>query len=253
MSDSVQPHRRQPTRLPHPWDSPGKSTGVGGHCLLRPSYVVSANYRVLICCTCHFQSSSLFILASSVCWSLQCLISSLTQGVKVVTYLGLLVQSCCGEREHYKQISLVCVGSAHSIWTTLGLPQLMAPLEKAMAPHSSTLAWKIPRMEEPGRLQSMGSLRVGHDWVTSLWLFTFMHWRRKWQPTQYSCLENPRDGGAWWAAVYGVSQSQTRLKRLSSSSSSSILLYGYTITYLFTPLLIDIWVASSLGLYKWSC
>jgi len=52
-----------------------------------------------------------------------------------------------------------------------------------MAPHSSTLAWKIPWTEEPGRLQSMGSLRVGHDWVTSLSLFTFMHWRRKWQPT----------------------------------------------------------------------
>ena len=56
-------------------------------------------------------------------------------------------------------------------------------LEKAMAPHSSTLAWKIPWMEEPGRLQSMGSQRVGHDWATSLSLFTFMHWRRKWQPT----------------------------------------------------------------------
>ena len=52
-----------------------------------------------------------------------------------------------------------------------------------MAPHSSTPAWKIPWMEEPGRLRSMGSLRVGHDWATSLWLFTFMHWRRKWQPT----------------------------------------------------------------------
>ena len=52
-----------------------------------------------------------------------------------------------------------------------------------MAPHSSTLAWKIPWMEEPGRLQSMGSWRVGHDWATSLSLFTFMHWRRKWQPT----------------------------------------------------------------------
>ena len=52
-----------------------------------------------------------------------------------------------------------------------------------MAPHSSTLAWKIPWMEEPGRLQSMGSLGVGHDWVTSLSLFSFMHWRRKWQPT----------------------------------------------------------------------
>ena len=55
--------------------------------------------------------------------------------------------------------------------------------EKAMATHSSTLAWKIPWVEEPGRLQSMGSLRVGHDWVTSLSLFTFMHGKGKWQPT----------------------------------------------------------------------
>ena len=55
--------------------------------------------------------------------------------------------------------------------------------EKAMAPHSSTLAWKIPWTEEPGGLQSMGSLRIGLDWATSLSLFTFMHWRRKWQPT----------------------------------------------------------------------
>ena len=52
-----------------------------------------------------------------------------------------------------------------------------------MAPHSSTLAWKIPWMEELGRLQSMGSRRVRHDWMTSLSLFTFMHWRRKWQST----------------------------------------------------------------------
>ena len=89
-----------------------------------------------------------------------------------------------------------------------------------MAPHSSTLAWKIPWIEEPGRLQSMGSLRVGHDWATSLSFFTFMHWRRKWQPLQCSCLENPKDGGGWWAAIYGVTESQTRLKWLSSSSSS---------------------------------
>ena len=54
--------------------------------------------------------------------------------------------------------------------------------EKAMAPCSSTLAWKIPWMEEPGGLQSMGSLGVWHDWAISLSLFTFMHWRRKWQP-----------------------------------------------------------------------
>ena len=52
-----------------------------------------------------------------------------------------------------------------------------------MAPHSSTLAWKIPGTGKRGGLLSMGSHRVGHDWATSLSLFTFMHWRRKWQPT----------------------------------------------------------------------
>ena len=92
-----------------------------------------------------------------------------------------------------------------------------------MAPHYSNLAWKIPWTEEPGRLQSMEPLRVRHDWATSLLLFTFMYWRRKWQPTPGSCQENPRDGGAWWAAVYGVAQSRTRLKQLSSSSSSTFL------------------------------
>ena len=86
-----------------------------------------------------------------------------------------------------------------------------------MAPHSSTLAWKIPWMETPGRLQSMRSLRVRHDWATSFSLFTFMHWRRKWHPTPVSCLENPRDRGAWWAAIYGVAQSRTQLTQLSSS------------------------------------
>ena len=96
-----------------------------------------------------------------------------------------------------------------------------------MATHSSTLAWKILRTEEPGRLQSMGSRRIRHDWVTSLWLFTFMHWRRKWQPIQCSCLENPRDGEAWWAAVYGVAQSRTWLKRLSSSSSRQLGLHVF--------------------------
>ena len=100
------------------------------------------------------------------------------------------------------------------IWETLAVF-----LEKAMAPHSSTLAWKIPWMEEPGRLQSMGSRRVGHDWLTSLSLFTFMHWRRKWQPTPVFLPGESQGGGAWWAAIYGVAQSRTRLKQLSSSSN----------------------------------
>ena len=85
----------------------------------------------------------------------------------------------------------------------------------AMAPHSSTLAWKIPQTEEPGRLQSMGSWRVRHNWVTSLSCIG----EGNGNPLQCSCLENPRDAGAWWAAVYGVAQSRTRLKWLSSSSN----------------------------------
>ena len=80
--------------------------------------------------------------------------------------------------------------------------------EKAMAPHSSTLAWKIPWMEEPGRLQSM--LRVRHDWVTSLSLFTFIHWRRKWQPTPVFL---PGESQGWGSLVgcrlWGCTESDT--------------------------------------------
>ena len=79
-----------------------------------------------------------------------------------------------------------------------------------MAPHSSTLAWKIPWMEEPGRLQSIGSLRVGHDWMTSVSLFTFMHWRRKWQPTPVFL---PGKSQGWWSLVgcrlWGHTESDT--------------------------------------------
>ena len=67
-----------------------------------------------------------------------------------------------------------------------------------MAPHSSTLAWKVPWTEEPGGLQSMGSLRVRHDWATSLSLFTLMHWRRKWQPTPVFL---PGESQGWWSLV----------------------------------------------------
>ena len=88
----------------------------------------------------------------------------------------------------------------------------------SMATHSSTLAWKIPWPEEPLRLQSLGSLRVGHDWAASLSLFTFVHWRRKWQPTPVFLPGGSQGRGAWWAAISGVAQSQTQLKQLSSSN-----------------------------------
>ena len=82
--------------------------------------------------------------------------------------------------------------------------------EKAMAPHSSTLAWKIPLMEEPGRLQSMGLLGVGPDWATSLSLFTFMHWRRKWQPTPvFVPGESQGQGSLLGCCLWGHTESDT--------------------------------------------
>ena len=96
--------------------------------------------------------------------------------------------------------------------------------EKAMALHSSTLAWKIPWMEEPGRLQSMGSQSRTQ---LSDFPFTFhFHALEKEMATHSSVLAWRIPGtGAWWAAVYGVAQSWTRLKRLNSSSSSSSIFY----------------------------
>ena len=90
-----------------------------------------------------------------------------------------------------------------------------------MAAHSSILAWKIPWTEEPGRLQSMGLLRVGSTEQLYFHFSLSCIGEGNGNPLQCSCLENPRDRGAWWAAVSGVAQSQTRLKRFSSSSSSS--------------------------------
>ena len=90
--------------------------------------------------------------------------------------------------------------------------------EKAMGTHSSTLAWKISWTEEPGRLQSMGSRRVGRDWATSLSLFTFMHWKVKWQPAPVFLP----------GAVCVVAQSRTRLKRLGGGSRRNRGAYART-------------------------
>ena len=115
-------------------------------------------------------------------------------------------------------------------WTFVGkvmsvLFNMLSMLEKAMAPYSSTLAWRIPWTEACGGLQFMRSLRVRHNWTTSLTLFTFKQWRRKWHPLQYACLENPMDRGAWWAAICGVAQSRTWLKRLTSSISMLVITF----------------------------
>ena len=106
-----------------------------------------------------------------------------------------------------------------------------------MATHSSTLAWKIPWMEEPGSLQSMGSLRVGHDWAISLSLFTFMHWRRKWQPTP---VFFPGESHGWRGLVgfqscTRVAPSWTRLKWLNSNELVNRLQNKYSKGFPSTP------------------
>ena len=100
-----------------------------------------------------------------------------------------------------------------------------------MAPHSSTLAWKIPWTEEPGGLQSMGSLGVGHDWATSLSLFTFMHWRRKWQPTPVFLPGESLGWGAWWAAVYEVH----RVGHDWSDLAAAAAVFWYRPQVIFSP------------------
>ena len=99
---------------------------------------------------------------------------------------------------------------AQVFWSCLTLCE---PVEKAMAPHSSTLAWRIPWMGEPGRLQSMGSLRVGGNWATSLSLSTFTQWRRKWPPTPVFLPGESQ----WWQSLVGC-----RLWGLTESDTTDV-------------------------------
>ena len=132
MSYSVQPHRWQPTRLPSPWDSPGKNTGVGCHFLLQCIKVKS--------------ESEVNLVMSDSSDPMDCSLPG--------SYVHGIFQARVPE---WGAIAKVYPLPKN------GLRSSRLRLEKAMAPHSSTLAWKIPWTEEPGVLQSMGSLRVGHD------------------------------------------------------------------------------------------
>ena len=132
------------------------------------------------------------------------------QGSPVIFYSKCKVVTCDFDL-HFPSVELENSVGNWGIQGELGnFPSVELPLEKAMAPHSSTLAWRIPWMAEPGRLQSMGSLRVGHDWTTSLSLFPFMHWRRKWQPTPVFL---PGEAQGWGSLVgcclWGRTESDT--------------------------------------------
>ena len=103
-------------------------------------------------------------------------------------------------------------------------------MEKAMAPHSSTLAWRIPWTKEPGRLQSMGSWIIRHDWATSLSLFTFMHWRRQWQPTPVFL---PRESQGWGSPVgcclWGRTESDTTEATWAAAAAEKAMANHFTI------------------------
>ena len=142
MSNSVRPHRRQPTRLPLPWDSPDKNTGVGCHFLLQCMRVKSESE----------------VTQSSLCDPMDCsLPGSSVHGIFQARVLEWVAIAFSRDSE-WDQFKLGLANSYIWFWP----PPNRTP-EKAMATHSSTLAWQIPWTEEPGRLQSMGSLRVGHD------------------------------------------------------------------------------------------
>ena len=101
-----------------------------------------------------------------------------------------------------------------------------------VSPHSSTLAWKIPWMEEPGRPQSMGSLESDMTERLHFHFSLSCIGEGNGNPLQCSCLENPRDGEAWWATVYGVTQSRTWLKWCSSSRATIGLWIYYDNQYI---------------------
>ena len=161
----LQPHGLLARQVLLSMGFPGKNTGVGCHFLFQGIFPTQGSILCLLHCR----------------WSSALQADSLSlshQGSPVCTYTIIMWKLCVYMSVVIDQLyySLLCVE-----FLILKSPYIQT--EKAMAPHSSTLAWKIPWTEEPGRLQSMGSLRVRHDWVTSLSLFTFMHWRKKWQPT----------------------------------------------------------------------
>ena len=144
MSNSTQPHRQQPTRLPCPWDSPGKNTGLGCHFLLQCMKVKSESEVAQLCLTlsdpmeCSLPGSS---------------VHGIFQARVPEWRASAFSENSCyfKAKDHRSQYPNAGEGveKREGLW--------------AMAPHSSTLAWKIPWTEEPGRLHSMGSLRVGHD------------------------------------------------------------------------------------------
>ena len=155
MSDSVRPQRRQPTRPPHPWDSPGKNTGVGCHFLLQCMKVKSESEVAQLCLT----------LCDTKDWSMP--------GFPVLYYLI----EFCQQRRQWHPTPVLLPGKSHG--------------RRSLVSCSPWGLEELDTTERPHFHFSLSCIGEGNG-----------------NPLQCSCLENPRDGGAWWA-VYGVTQSQT--------------------------------------------
>ena len=141
MSDSVRPHRRQPTRLPRPWDSPGKNTGVGCHFLLHNACIFK-----------HFYCSIV---------DLQCVIFRCIQVFSSESVIHIYIYITYIHRTSPVAQMLKCLPTMQETWVqSLCWEDILG---KEMVTHSSILPWKIPWTEEPGRLQSMESQRVRHN------------------------------------------------------------------------------------------
>ena len=172
LSNYYWPHGLQPTRCSCPWDLPGNSTGVGCHCLLcEGSLVFPFCCFPLFICIDHWRKLSYF--------SLQ--------------FFGTLHSNGCISFSPLPFASLfTVVAQTVKRLSTMRETQVQSldsedPLEKETAIHSSTIAWKIPWTEEPGRLQSVGSQRVGHNWATScsgsvLEMWILNHWTTREAP-----------------------------------------------------------------------
>ena len=206
MSDSVRPYRQQPTRLRRPWDSPGKNPGVDCHFLLQCMKVKSESEVAQSCLTLATPWTAAHQAPPSMGFSRQ----EYRSGVPLPSPIIWLRKS--GIREVIAVILCshmtfpLCM--PREIKTSLvSLPLLIRVLalsgEKAMASHSSTLAWKIPWTEEPGGLQSMGSLELDTTERLHFHFSLSCIGEGNGNPLQCSCLENPRDGKPGWLLSMG--------------------------------------------------
>ena len=226
MSDSLQPHGLQHARLPCPSPTPEvySNSCPLSHLTISSSSSpsppafnfsqhqglfkwVSSLHQVAKVLEFQLQHLSFIVTIFFTNWRF---VTTLCQTSLLAPFFPNSICSLC--------VSVSCFGNSHNTSNFFIIIFVKVIWEKAMAPHSSTFAWKMPWTEEPDRLQCMGSLESDMTERLHFHFSLSCVGEGNGKRLQCSCLENPRDGEAWWAAVSGVAQSRTWLKQLSSSS-----------------------------------